>query len=61
VSALLKEENFSELNDLFYTDLALELVDCGVDWCGYKRMNPYVVRKSTQGLANYVKKFVPDI
>jgi phosphoglucomutase len=62
VSRLLKEGNFTELNDRFYTDLAFGTGGLrGVIGGGFNRMNPYVVRKSTQGLANYVKKFVPDI
>lgn len=62
VSALLKDENFSELNDRFYTELAFGTGGLrGVIGGGFNRMNPYMVGKSTQGLANYVKKFVPDI
>jgi phosphoglucomutase len=62
VSALLKEGNFSELNDRFYTELAFGTGGLrGVIGGGFNRMNPYMVGKSTQGLANYVKKFVPDI
>ncbi|MBN1602177.1 MAG: phospho-sugar mutase [Chitinispirillaceae bacterium] len=62
VSTLLKEESFTELNDRFYTDLNFGTGGLrGVIGGGFNRMNPYVVRKSTQGLANYVKKFVPDI
>jgi phosphoglucomutase len=62
VSSLLKDENFTELNDRFYTDLAFGTGGLrGMIGGGFNRMNPYVVRKSTQGLANYVKKFVSDI
>ncbi|HEX2959310.1 MAG TPA: phospho-sugar mutase [Chitinispirillaceae bacterium] len=62
VNDLLREKNFSELNDRFYTELAFGTGGLrGVIGGGYNRMNPYMVRKSTQGLANYVKKFVADI
>ncbi|NLE00310.1 MAG: phospho-sugar mutase [Fibrobacter sp.] len=59
VIELLNNKDFNELNDRFYTDLEFGTGGLrGVIGGGYNRMNPYVVRKSTQGLANYVKKAV---
>ncbi len=60
VVKLVNEQNFSELSDRFYTDLEFGTGGLrGVIGGGYNRMNPFVVRKSTQGLANYIKKSVP--
>lgn len=60
VIKLVKEQNFTELSDRFYTDLEFGTGGLrGVIGGGYNRMNPFVVRKSTQGLANYIKKAVP--
>ncbi|HEX3020429.1 MAG TPA: phospho-sugar mutase [Chitinispirillaceae bacterium] len=60
VVKLVNEQNFSELSDRFYTDLEFGTGGLrGVIGGGYNRMNPFVVRKSTQGLANYIKKAVP--
>lgn len=60
VVKLVKEQNFSELSDRFYTDLEFGTGGLrGVIGGGFNRMNPFVVRKSTQGLANYIKKAVP--
>lgn len=57
---LVKEQNFTELSDRFYTELEFGTGGLrGVIGGGYNRMNPFVVRKSTQGLANYIKKSVP--
>jgi len=52
---LLKEENWDELNDRFYTDLSFGTGGLrGVIGGGLNRMNPFTVRKATQGLANYI-------
>ncbi|MDR3013096.1 MAG: phospho-sugar mutase [Chitinispirillales bacterium] len=60
VEKLLKEENWVELNDRFYTDLAFGTGGLrGVIGGGYNRMNSFTVRRATQGLANYIVKAVP--
>jgi len=60
VVKLVEEKNFTELSDRFYTELEFGTGGLrGVIGGGYNRMNPFVVRKSTQGLANYIKKSVP--
>jgi len=57
VTALLKKEDWDELGDRFYTDLAFGTGGLrGVIGGGFNRMNPFVVRRATQGLANYVQK-----
>lgn len=60
VVKLMEEKNLTELGDRFYTDLEFGTGGLrGVIGGGFNRMNPFVVRKSTQGLANYIKKAVP--
>jgi phosphoglucomutase len=45
-----------ELSDRFYTGLSFGTGGLrGVIGGGYNRMNPYTVRKATQGLADYIK------
>ena len=62
VRALIRDKSVDELNDRFYTDLAFGTGGLrGVIGGGYNRMNPYTVKRATQGLANYIKKFVPDL
>ncbi len=57
IKNLLKEENWEELNDRFYTELSFGTGGLrGVIGGGMNRMNPFTVRKATQGLANYVLK-----
>ncbi|MDG5815290.1 phospho-sugar mutase [Chitinispirillales bacterium ANBcel5] len=57
VEELLEKNDTVELNDRFYTDLAFGTGGLrGVIGGGYNRMNPYTVRRATQGLANYIKK-----
>jgi phosphoglucomutase len=57
VIELVEQQNLTELSDRFYTDLEFGTGGLrGVIGGGYNRMNPFVVRKSTQGLANYIKK-----
>lgn len=61
VETLLKKEDWEELNDRFYTDLSFGTGGLrGVIGGGKNRMNPYTVRKATQGLANYVLKNAPE-
>ncbi len=57
VRDLLKKEAWDELNDRFYTRLDFGTGGLrGVIGGGFNRMNPLMVRRATQGLANYVKK-----
>ncbi len=61
VAELLKKEDWEELNDRFYTDLAFGTGGLrGVIGGGMNRMNPYTVRKATQGLASYIVKNVEE-
>ncbi|MFP4068015.1 MAG: phospho-sugar mutase [Spirochaetota bacterium] len=55
VERLLEEGNEEELTDRFYTDLEFGTGGLrGVIGGGYNRMNPFVIRRATQGLAQYV-------
>ena len=57
VKKLLEEENFTELEDCFYKNLDFGTGGIrGVIGGGYNRMNPYIIRKVTQGLATYINK-----
>jgi len=57
VESLLEREDWDELADRFYTDLSFGTGGLrGVIGGGYNRMNPYNVRRATQGLADYLKK-----
>ncbi|MCI8326713.1 MAG: phospho-sugar mutase [Lachnospiraceae bacterium] len=50
-------ENEKEIEDRFYTELEFGTAGLrGVIGAGTNRMNIYMVRKATQGLANYIKK-----
>ena len=50
-----------ELNDRFYMDLEFGTGGLrGVIGGGYNRMNPYIVRKSTTGLAKYINKMAKN-
>ncbi|HMD68675.1 MAG TPA: hypothetical protein VKF42_07310, partial [Chitinivibrionales bacterium] len=62
VEDLLAKKDFVELSDRFYTDLEFGTGGIrGVIGGGYNRLNSLVIRKTTQGLANYIKKAVaPD-
>lgn len=52
---LIKEDE-NEIKERFYTDLEFGTAGLrGVIGAGTNRMNIYVVRKTTQGLANYIK------
>lgn len=54
---VIKNKDNEELNDRFYTTLAFGTGGLrGKIGGGFNRMNPYVVRKATQGLATYIKK-----
>lgn len=56
VKALQGDEK--EIEDRFYKDLEFGTAGLrGILGAGTNRMNIYTVRKSTQGLANYIKKF----
>jgi phosphoglucomutase len=60
VEKLLADQDWVELNDRFYTDLAFGTGGLrGVIGGGYNRMNPFTVQRATQGLANYIIKAVP--
>src|SRR5690606_18230283 len=60
VAQLVEKQDFTELSDRFYTDLEFGTGGLrGVIGGGYNRMNPLVVRRSTQGLANYIRKAFP--
>ncbi|HUX13021.1 MAG TPA: phospho-sugar mutase [Spirochaetia bacterium] len=55
VEALIADAKWDELNDRFYTDLEFGTGGLrGVIGGGYNRMNSFVVRRATQGLARYV-------
>ncbi len=50
------EGNEKEIEDRFYTDLAFGTAGMrGVIGAGRNRMNQYIVRRATQGFANYIK------
>ena len=54
---LLEAENWDELSDRFYTQLAFGTGGLrGVIGGGYNRMNPLMVQRTTQGLAYYIKE-----
>ncbi|AHC14665.1 phospho-sugar mutase [Salinispira pacifica] len=55
VEALLKQNNDDELFERFYTDLSFGTGGIrGVMGGGFNRMNPLVIQRTTQGLANYL-------
>jgi phosphoglucomutase len=61
VETLLKNNDLNELTDRFYTELSFGTGGLrGIIGGGYNRMNPLVVRKATQGLANYVNRIFKD-
>ena len=52
---IIDKENYKELNDRFYTELSFGTGGLrGVIGGGLNRMNPYIVKRTTQGLADYV-------
>ncbi len=51
------QDNENEIKERFYQDLEFGTAGLrGIIGAGTNRMNTYVVRKATQGLANYIKK-----
>ena len=61
VETLLAAGNYKELTDRFYQNLEFGTGGLrGVIGGGYNRMNTFVVKSATQGLANYLKKALPD-
>jgi phosphomannomutase len=57
----LVKTNPKELEDAFYTDLAFGTGGLrGIMGIGTNRMNEYTIRKTTQGLAKYIKKEFPS-
>ncbi len=49
--------NDDEIKERFYMDLEFGTAGLrGIIGAGTNRMNKYVVRRATQGLANYIKK-----
>ncbi len=57
VKKLLDDGNFIELEDCFYKNLDFGTGGIrGVIGGGFNRMNPYIIRKVTQGLATYINK-----
>ena len=56
VQELLDRNDQQELSDRFYTTLEFGTGGLrGVIGGGYNRMNPFIIRQATQGLANYVQ------
>ncbi len=54
---VIEKNNRDELNDRFYTSLSFGTGGLrGKIGGGLNRMNPFIVRKATQGLSNYIKK-----
>ena len=59
VEKLLAEQKYEELNERFYKELDFGTGGIrGIIGGGYNRINTYIIRKTTQGLANYIKKTV---
>jgi Phosphomannomutase len=57
VEQLLDRNNMSELNERFYTELEFGTGGIrGVIGGGYNRLNSFIIQKTSQGLANYIKK-----
>lgn len=55
VEELLDREDFTELEDRFYTDLEFGTGGLrGIIGGGFNRMNPFVIQRATTGLAQYV-------
>ncbi|MBI9105471.1 MAG: phospho-sugar mutase [Spirochaetales bacterium] len=59
LTEVLENGTAEELSDRFYTELSFGTGGLrGIIGGGYNRMNPYTVRKATQGLSDYIKKNV---
>lgn len=57
LKAVIDSDNIDELNDRFYTELKFGTGGIrGVIGGGDNRINTFVIRRTTQGLANYVKQ-----
>jgi phosphoglucomutase len=60
IRELLAKNDLNELNERFYTELEFGTGGIrGIIGGGYNRLNAYIIRKTTQGLANYIKKAFP--
>jgi len=60
IEELLVKNDMSELNERFYTELEFGTGGIrGVIGGGYNRLNSFVIEKTSQGLANYIKKIIP--
>lgn len=60
METILEKKDEQDLNDRFYTELSFGTGGLrGVIGAGYNRMNPYMVRRATQGLGNYIRAAVP--
>lgn len=58
---VVEKKDSEELNDRFYMDLEFGTGGLrGVIGGGYNRINPYIIRKSTTGLARYINKMAKD-
>jgi len=59
VKDLIVKQDYTELSDRFYTQLEFGTGGIrGVIGGGYNRINSFIIQKTTQGLANYIKKAV---
>ena len=57
LQTLIDNKDEKGIRDRFYTQLAFGTGGLrGVIGAGYNRMNPYMVKRATQGLANYILK-----
>ena len=60
IEELLAKNDMSELNERFYAELEFGTGGIrGVIGGGYNRLNSFVIEKTSQGLANYIKKIIP--
>jgi phosphoglucomutase len=59
VEDLVAKKDYAELSDRFYTELEFGTGGIrGVIGGGYNRLNSFIIQKTTQGLANYIKKTI---
>lgn len=59
IETLLADKKFDELNDRFYKELDFGTGGIrGIIGGGFNRINPFIIKKTTQGLANYINKAV---
>jgi phosphoglucomutase len=57
VRDLIAKKDYTELSDRFYAELEFGTGGIrGVIGGGYNRLNSFIIRKTTQGLANYIRK-----